>query len=84
MQCRKRRRMLVAEKQFFRRFFIFFVFISRLSKKSSSICIGSLDTKEFSSGLGSVFGLTPGQHRRKRETETKGKGAEECGSNLMR
>jgi hypothetical protein len=38
----------------------------------------------FSSGFGSEFGLTPGQTRRIRETNSKGKGAEECGSNLMR
>ena len=37
-----------------------------------------------SSGLGSEFGLTPGLLRPIGESETKGTGAEEGGSNLMR
>jgi hypothetical protein len=35
-------------------------------------CHRLVNLNAYSSGLGSVFGLTPGQHRRKRETETKG------------
>ena len=37
-----------------------------------------------SSGFGSEIMLTPGQDRPIRETETKGSGGEEGGSNLMR
>ena len=40
-------------------------------------------THQKSSGLGLEIMLTPGQDRPIRETESEGKGAEECGSNLM-
>ncbi len=39
---------------------------------------------DWSSGFGSEIMLTPGQSRQNRESETELKGAEECGSNLMR
>ena len=49
-------------------------------KRTNLNCVELLSN---SSGFGSEFGLTLGQHRPIRETETKGLGAEECGSNLM-
>ena len=42
-----------------------------------------IDKKNCSSGFGSEIMLTPGQAGPIRETETKGSGAEEGGSNLM-